>query len=290
MDRNVFLLNEKNELLLYYEKKSHNWKIPSYDMLIEDIQIFYEEKYNIKKEADKIINNNYICNITNLFILNKYQKWFRFYDIVQMQLYEQHKDIIDEIYKDLKLTIILDIDLTLLESHNNHSFIKLHPDYIMESNYGEYQIFLRPHLKYFLDSISKFTNIIYWTAATKEHQEQVLKITGLDKYCQDVYYRDTCIYQNKNYIKDITKINIKTNRTLLIDDNEIHKAQNPHNCFLIRPWGPNFYYDSYYDSYYNQFYMEDMELIKMINVLRMFSDNIIHNNYSLEKCFNLLNV
>jgi hypothetical protein len=285
MENNIFLLNGKNELLLYYEKNEHVWKIPTFNMIIEDIKKCCEESYGIKAELEKKIENNYICRIKKYVMLNKYQKWFRYYDLVNMKLYDTHKNIIEEIYKDFKLTIILDIDLTLLESYNDCCFIRTNPDYIIEYNNFEYKIFFRPHLKYFLDSVSKFVNIIYWTAATKSHQEIILKITELDKYCEKVYYRDTCTFEKGYYIKDMNKIDVQLNRTLLIDDNIIHKTQNPFNCFLIKAWGPNLFRENFADDI---IHTQDVELVKMINILRIFSDNMIHNNFTLEDCFKFL--
>jgi TFIIF-interacting CTD phosphatase-like protein len=281
---NIFMLNKKNELLLFYDDDAHRWIIPYSYSSIENTQFIFDEEYNINFDIKECISNNYICLVTNSFLHmehNKKKHWFKYHEIVFLETYKNHEKIIENIYRNLKLIIILDIDLTLLETSKNEKFsIKKQPNYIIEIDDKEYNIWLRPHLKYFLETISKFVEVIYWTAGLQFFQEKVLRITGLNKYCSEVYYRDKCSFIDNKYVKKLDFMDMDLNKTLLIDDNPIHKTQNPHNCLIISSWGPHTHKEKYIDI---NLHFEDLELIKLIDKIKNISNDIVHNNYTLKE-------
>lgn len=286
-ENNIFILNPKNELLLFYNQLEHRWIVPSSLNNITDFIKNITKKYNINFTIESSYNNNYICRATYYCFNSSFIKWFKYYDLVSIPFYDTYKEIIDYIYGNLKLNVILDIDLTLLESiyfSDIPNTAHKHPDHIIRIKNDDCFVWFRPHLIYFLETISKFTNLIYWTAATKEYQEIVLKETGLDKYCQKVYYRDSCSFDGFNYYKDLAQMGFDINKTILIDDNRIHKMKNPYNCFVLKSWTPN-YHNSMDD---HLFYLKDDELIKIISSLKFFTEHIIHDFYTMEGCFEMM--
>jgi NLI interacting factor-like phosphatase len=287
MENNIFILNTKNELLLFYDDCEHFWKIPSSSKSLTELAKLIVEEYDINFAIDSVHDNNYICRAASSDSTSNFVKWIKYYDLVEMTIYNLHKETIENIYQDFKLNVILDIDMTLLESlctDNKTKKVYKHPDNILTINNREYFIWLRPHLKYFLETISKFTNLIYWTAAMEQHQEYVLKKTGLDKYCKKVYYRDTCSFDGVNYYKDLSSIGLDINQTILIDDNRIHKIKNPYNCFILKAWTPS-YHHRMND---HLFHLKDDQLIKIISTLKFFAEYVIHDFYTVEECFALM--
>jgi hypothetical protein len=273
---NIFLLNKKNEIFLIYDDNDHEWKLPSYQLSIDEIiDIFIK---NMKMSFDiemKYDDNNYLCRLNNQLLCNHDKKWFYYSQIVDMKMHVEHEKIIEQIYDKLKIVVILDIDLTLLEScirHDNLGSKK--PNNIMEYKGTYYFVWFRPHLRYFLELLSKFANVVYWTAATKDFQEKVLSITDLMKFCKSVYYRDTCDFDGLNYIKNINKIPFDKNKTILIDDNYVHKNENPSNCLLIKRWEPSA----------NSLDECDMELLKILNILKKYSELIMHHEFTIQNC------
>jgi hypothetical protein len=276
---NIYLINLKYELLLCYNECDHTWRIPTYDGDIKDIKDHFWNLFKIKYFVKHRNNNNIICHLTSSNELNNDMKWCKYHDIVELSVYEINKEIIDDIYKDCKLTVILDIDLTLLESCNTDN-INTHPDHIINIYNKEYKIWLRPHLKYFLESIYKFTNIVYWTAAEINYQKPILNLTGLDKYSQNIYYRDSCSYDGTYFYKDLASKGFNMDKTILIDDNYLHKMQNPYNCVIIKQWQPTI----------NDYLVnKDNELIKIIELLHYLTDRVVHDFHTIEECFILVN-
>jgi hypothetical protein len=51
--------------------------------------------------------------------------------------------------------------------------------------------------------------------------------------------------------------------------------------------GPNLFHNKFDDDVK---YLQDIELIKMIGTLQFFSEHIVHDNFTTEKCFRLLDV
>lgn len=70
-----------------------------------------------------------------------------------MIFYDKHKEMIETIYHDLKLNVILDIDMTLLEAiyvENTIYNMHKHPDYILTI---EMSYLVALHLTYFRNNI-----------------------------------------------------------------------------------------------------------------------------------------
>ena len=232
--------------------------------------------------------------------------YFTFTKLINLSVYENNKVLFDNIYDQWKLKLILDLDRTLLESAqltnincdedsltlNDPLFINNYaPDEIIKLGHHYRFIWLRPYVHEFLDAMKNLTNIHYWTAGIKECQQSVLKITRLINYAVDIYYRDSCTLMSDGYpyksivclnerLKNEKNINcyFDLNKTLLIDDMSINKVSNDENCYLISPWhviGTNTF--DLVEAF------KDKELLGLIPSIKNLSDQIMHENLSIQE-------
>ena len=336
----ALILNNKRELLMYYLEE---WKLPGghlnqnnqlIDIVREQTGVFIRlekiigvklfksdliNKYSTFYLASVVDNNNELENLDFSFdfsfdsdstIFLKYNHetvcYFKFTKLINLSIYKNNKLLFDNIYNKWKLQLIIDIDLTLLESarltnfHYGEDNVTINdalftdnyaPDEIIKlGNHFRY-IWLRPYVHEFLQAMKNLTLIHYWTAGIKECQQAVLNSTQLIDYAVDIYYRDSCSLMDDGYpYKSIVCLNHKLKnekhtecyfdpkKTLLVDDSSINKVNNDDNCYLISPWrvvGVNTY------DLIKSF--EDKQLLDLIPLIKNLSDQIIHDNLSIQK-------
>jgi CTD small phosphatase-like protein 2 len=100
-------------------------------------------------------------------------------------------------------TLVLDLDETLVH-------------YMEEGDEAYVQV--RPYAELFINELSKFFEVVIFTAATEEYADIVLN--ELDKYNSISYklYRNHTIPKNNVYIKDLNKLGRDLKKTIIIDN------------------------------------------------------------------------
>ena len=170
-------------------------------------------------------------------------------------------------------TLIIDIDQTIANSFENPDFldkyeIYTNPDVLAKfKNIQTYSMIIsksgqrtriwglfRPHLKEFLDFVSKyFDHIIIWSAGTesyvKEIIEQMERTYGIAPG-KMIWARDKCVRAPNNFHKPIacleqdlqkryySSIHIDPKLTLILDDKLYTFVENPNNGVLIPAFSP----------------------------------------------------
>lgn len=97
------------------------------------------------------------------------------------------------------------------------------PDYVLpvEVNGVEHQVYVlkRPHVDEFLEKIGQLYECVLFTASLKHYADQVANL--LDK-SSDVFkarlFRDSCLFQNGYYIKDLSKLGRDLERVVILDN------------------------------------------------------------------------
>jgi hypothetical protein len=296
-----------------------DWKI---------LKTYLGEKFSLDIRSHKLIgfekidknvyNTYYLCNthyLRKFYISdNSALHYYKFSKLVDFSVYVEHKELFCKIYDEFKINLMLDLDYTLLESskfgdikHEYDSittsdYVSSHgPDRICQIyHYGllnhHRHIWIRPYLYEFLNKVSELTHVSFWTAGSRDCQEQVMKSIGIYKYGKKFHYIDDCSKTiNGQIFKHIRSLN-KTlsekssdseiydiNRTLLIDDSPINYDANISNTYMIRPW--TITKARSYDDL--QYYLFDMELIKSLTYIKYYSDELIHNRMSIQNLLNM---
>lgn len=239
-----------------------------------------------------------IQSLTNIYSTHQQKKivYMSHSQVVESSFYKEYKSIIDTLYQPFKIQLILDIDRTLLTSYivsfekhycamaPNHYILtqRWFPNHIVDYNCQMVYVWTRPYMYEFLEKLSNLTHVSYWTASEKVYQEKVLKGSNIDKFAKQIHYYDECDVSDDGVYKSIIKLNERTpiydmDKTLMIDDYEINKKMNEHNCLVIQSWDV-INIDS--EKKIIQ-YKYDESLLIMLNNIRLISDKVIHNQMKI---------
>ncbi|EGR34848.1 hypothetical protein IMG5_000760 [Ichthyophthirius multifiliis] len=116
-------------------------------------------------------------------------------------------------------TLILDLDETL--GHFNQQ---------------KQQFVQRPYLQEFLNDLSKFYELIIFTAGIKEYADQTVTEFDKNKLIQHKLYRQHCQIQGLVYIKDLSRVGRDLKKTIILDNNHHNFQQQPDNAIFVKSW------------------------------------------------------
>ncbi|XXG61660.1 hypothetical protein AAC387_Pa05g0212 [Persea americana] len=143
-----------------------------------------------------------------------------------------------EIQKRSQVTLVLDLDETLvhstLEYCDNADFT-----FSVYFNMKEHIIYVRqrPHLQMFLKRVAEMFEIIVFTASQSIYAEKLLNILDPDsKLISRRFYRESCIFSNGNYVKDLTILGLDLAKVAIIDNSPQVFQLQVNNGIPIESW------------------------------------------------------
>ena len=113
-----------------------------------------------------------------------------------------------------KITLVIDLDNTLV--HTSPTKIEKAKNYSIIDN--KFYIYKRPNLDNFLLTLSQYSELIIYTASTKEYADKVIDHIDKNKLITKRYYRTDCINVGSNWYKDVSKWGYDEKRVIVIDD------------------------------------------------------------------------
>ena len=163
-----------------------------------------------------------------------------------------------------KYTLVLDLDETLVH-------------YIEEENSAYVQV--RPYADYFLKELSKYFEIVLFTAAEEDYTDIVLKELNKNNYINHVLCRKYTELNNGSYIKDLSKLGRDLSKVCIVDNNKDNFSLQPENGLFISS-----YFGEQND---NELYLLCQDLMKIIEIqpddIRVVIkeiDNAMQNRYA----------
>ncbi|KAI4834621.1 NLI interacting factor-like phosphatase [Plasmodium brasilianum] len=154
-------------------------------------------------------------------------------------------------------TIVLDLDETLVHStlkKDKHNSFKIQ----VELNEGNCSVYVnkRPGVDNFLKEISKYFEVVIFTASLPKYANAVIDKLDKNDVCAYRLFRESCTFLNNNFVKDLKMLGRDLNNVIIIDNSTfVHKFCED-NCILIKSW---------YDD------PNDRELYKLIPFLKKLS-------------------
>ncbi|KRZ09249.1 CTD small phosphatase-like protein 2-B [Trichinella zimbabwensis] len=134
--------------------------------------------------------------------------------------------------KNKKLTVVLDLDSTLVFSTREKCF----PGQ-QEIKSIKYYVAIRPHCRTLLETIRPFCNIMVYSAGARKYVNHIVELLDPErKFFDKVLNRDSCQLVNGIYLKDLRKTGYALKRTVWIDDKLESFPFQPFNGIVIKRW------------------------------------------------------
>lgn len=100
-----------------------------------------------------------------------------------------------------------------------------------------YYVHKRPHCDDFLKKISKWYNLIIFTASVQEYADPVIDWLEVErKYFAGRYYRQHCTFRNGAYIKDLAQVEPDLSKVMILDNSPVSYVFHPDNAIPIEGW------------------------------------------------------
>ena len=221
----LFFLNKFNNENIYINRKEKLYLSKEFNdqyILYKTIYLFFLKKEEDEKEE----NIEYKSIINKLNTMNS--SFIEIYNLSNLY-YNNFKNILEKNKvkapflppldtNKYKYSLILDLDETLVH-------------YIEEENRAYVQV--RPYADFFLNEMSKYFELIIFTAAAEDYADIVLNELDKNKVINYKLYRKHTEQINGIFIKDLSKIGRDLTKILIIDNNKDNFNLQPENGLHI---------------------------------------------------------
>ena len=185
---------------------------------------------------------------------------------------------------DYRKTLVLDLDETLVHS----GFTDFNPSDIIlpikiDDEVHNIHVLIRPGVNQFLSILSKFYEIIIFTASLSKYASPLLDIIDRNNYCCYRFYREHCTLINGIFVKDLKRLNRDLKNVIIVDNSPLSYAFNHENGFPITSW-----YDDKNDTELIDI-IPILEFLSRVNDVRKIISRFVDNNeVSFEKIAEIL--
>ncbi|KAJ8274035.1 hypothetical protein COCON_G00086600 [Conger conger] len=156
-------------------------------------------------------------------------------------------------------TLVLDLDGTLVFStlsHLDNAEYTFHT-YFQSHKYKVYVV-LRPHLRTFLQRMSKMFEMFVYTSAKREYAEKIVDLLDPQKNLfRHRLYQEDCLCIQGHYVKDLGLLQRDLSKTVVLDNAPHTFPYHVMNMIPIRSWAGE---------------ADDRELLKLTPYLERLSD------------------
>ncbi|XP_028764812.1 CTD small phosphatase-like protein 2 [Neltuma alba] len=136
------------------------------------------------------------------------------------------------------VTLVLDLDETLvhstLEHCDNADFT-----FTVFFNMKDYTVYVRkrPYLHTFLERVAEMFEVVIFTASQSIYAKQLLDVLDPDgKLISHRVYRESCIFSDGNYTKDLTILGVDLAKVAIIDNSPQVFRLQVNNGIPIKSW------------------------------------------------------
>ncbi|XP_057471627.1 uncharacterized protein LOC130760363 isoform X1 [Actinidia eriantha] len=144
----------------------------------------------------------------------------------------------NEMQKTKSITLVLDLDETLVHSTLEHCE-EADFTFPVFFNMKEHMVYVkqRPYLRMFLEKVAEMFEIVVFTASQSIYAEQLLDILDPDgKLISRRAYRESCIFSDGSYTKDLTVLGVDLAKVAIIDNSPQVFRLQVNNGIPIKSW------------------------------------------------------
>ncbi|CAL5186917.1 unnamed protein product [Lathyrus oleraceus] len=136
------------------------------------------------------------------------------------------------------VTLVLDLDETLVHSTLEHCD---NADFTFNIffNMKDYTVYVkqRPFLHTFLERVSEMFEVVIFTASQSIYAKQLLDVLDPDeKFISRRVYRESCLFSDGNYTKDLTILGVDLSKVVIIDNSPQVFRLQVNNGIPIKSW------------------------------------------------------
>lgn len=146
-----------------------------------------------------------------------------------------------------KKILVLDLDETLIHSHHDgvSRFATVKPtgppDFIVrveiERHPVRFFVYKRPHVDYFLETVSQWYELVVFTASMEIYGAAVTdRLDNNRKMLERRFFRQHCTLELGAYSKDLAVVNSDISRIFILDNSPIAYRSYPLNAIPIKSW------------------------------------------------------
>ncbi|KAL2146227.1 hypothetical protein VTI28DRAFT_4806 [Corynascus sepedonium] len=150
-------------------------------------------------------------------------------------------------------TLILDLDETLIHSlskggrMSSGHMVEVRLNTTYQSAGGQtaigpqhpilYYVHKRPHCDEFLRRVSKWYNLVVFTASVQEYADPVIDwLEAERKYFSARYYRQHCTFRHGAFIKDLSSVEPDLSKVMILDNSPLSYMFHQDNAIPIQGW------------------------------------------------------
>ena len=136
-----------------------------------------------------------------------------------------------------KKTLILDLDETLVHSsftpfQKNDIILEVDFDGVIYNIY----VLIRPYAEEFLKNVSKYFEVVVFTASISKYASPLLDILDKDKSIKHRLFRDNCTFVDGIFRKELKKLNRCLKDLIIVDNSPSAYAFDSDNGLPIKTW------------------------------------------------------
>ncbi|CAN9515256.1 unnamed protein product [Ophioblennius macclurei] len=136
-----------------------------------------------------------------------------------------------------KICVVIDLDETLVHSSfkpiNNADFIV--PVEIEGTTHQVY-VLKRPHVDQFLQRMGELFECVLFTASLAKYADPVTDLLDLGGVFRARLFRESCVFHQGCYVKDLSRLGRDLNKTLILDNSPASYIFHPNNAVPVVSW------------------------------------------------------
>jgi len=136
-----------------------------------------------------------------------------------------------------KKCLVVDLDETLV--HSSFKPVK-GADFVIpvEIDNIVHQVYVlkRPYADEFLERIGPLFECVLFTASLAKYADPVADLLDKRKVFRARLFRESCVYYDGNYIKDLDRLGRDVHQVIIVDNSPASYAFHPRNAVPVRTW------------------------------------------------------